>query len=32
MSGGAIFLLAVFGLVIVGALSRVMSDKKQGKK
>ena len=32
MTGGGLFLLALFGLVGVAAVSRILSDKKQGKK
>jgi hypothetical protein len=32
MSGGGIFLLVLFGVVAFAAISRIMSDRKQGKK
>ena len=32
MSGGGIFLLVVFGVVAFAAISRVVNDRKQGKK
>lgn len=31
MSGGGIFLLAIFGLVAVVSISRIISDRKQKK-
>jgi hypothetical protein len=31
MSGGAIFLFAILGLVVAGVISRVISDRRQNK-
>ena len=32
MSGGAIFLLAVFGIVVIGVIGRIIADKKAKNK
>ena len=31
MSGGGIFILAIFGVLVVATISRIMTDRKQGK-
>ena len=32
MSGGGVFLLVLFGVLVFVAIQRIVSDKKQGKK
>lgn len=32
MSGGGIFLLVLFGVLVIASLSRIVSDKKKEKK